>query len=195
VWKELAALYQELGAVTWTEEAARSAGGVADAEAWARATRARYGIAPGGPVTPEAEADYVQEVRGLLELVYEQRFAEADKRAARLRRRFGDTAGLRASLCDLEIRRRRYPQARAQCAAALKSHADTSWAHYLTGLLDQRDKKEDAALQHLERAIALDAELKHAYQVAAEMYKAKGRAADEKRVRDAFQKQFGRPLP
>ena len=201
VWTELVALYRELGAVSWTEAAARRAGGAAgaagaaEAVRWAAMMRARYGLAPGGPVAPEHEAEFVAAVRDLLSMVYERRFAEAEKQAAAMRRRFGDAPGIDGALCDLEIRRRRYPAARARCARSLERYPDGAWAHYLTGLLDKRDKKPAEAARHLERAIELDPELKHAYQVAAELHREAGRADDEARVRAAYQKQFGRPLP
>ena len=163
-----------------------------EVRAWARATRARYGVAG---VAPEREAEYVEAIRALLQLVYAHNFPEAEKRAAVLRKQHGDTAGVEGALCDLEIRRKKYPAARARCARALRLYGDASWAHYLTALLDKRDKKADAALGHLERAIALDPTLEHAYQVAVEMYVTAGRTDDAARIRKAFKAQFARDLP
>lgn len=59
-----------------------------------------------------------------------------------------------------------------------------------------RDPPQEVdALRHLERAISLDPELEHAYQVAVEMYGAAGRAEDAARLRKAFKAQFNRDLP
>jgi tetratricopeptide (TPR) repeat protein len=187
---ELGDLYRTLGAVTWAEAA-----GDPEVVAWARATRARYGLPPGGPVAPDKEAAYVAAIRALLQLVYDRKFAEAEKRAGQIRRDFGDAAGVDASLCDLEIRRRKYPAARARCEKALERYPDSAWAHYLLALLDKKDKKIDAAIRHLERAIALDPELEHAYQVSADIYRTAGRTADLEKLRKAYKDKFGRDLP
>jgi predicted Zn-dependent protease len=187
---ELAAMYRTMGLASFAERVAPA--DAADVRGWARRTRARYGMRG---VAPEREADYVEAIRALLQLVYAHKFPEAEKRAAALRKQFGDSAGVEGALCDLEIRRKKYPAARARCQKALARDDGAAWAHYLTGLLDKRDKKPDAALAHLERAIALDGELEHAYQVAVEMYGAAGRTGDAARVRKAFKTQFSRDLP
>jgi tetratricopeptide (TPR) repeat protein len=169
--------------------------GAGDAEiaGWARALRARYGMAPGA-VPPDREAAYVAAIRDLLKLVYARKFDEAERQAARLRKEYGEAAGIDASLCDLEVRRKKYPAARALCDRAIGRYQGAAWAHYLLGLLDKRDKKVEAALAHLEKAFALDPELENAYQVAAELYGSAGRAADAARVRKAYKDQFGRDL-
>jgi tetratricopeptide (TPR) repeat protein len=190
--KELAALWKELGAVSRAEEAGK---GDPEVAGWARGLRARYGLAPGA-VPPEREAAYVTAVRDLLKLVYARKFDEAEKRAAQLRKEFtGGAAGIDAALCDLEVRRKKYPAARALCEKALARYPDEAWAHYLLGLLDKRDKKPEPALQHLTRAIALDPELENAYQVAAQLYDAGGRKDEAAKLRKAYKEQFGRDLP
>lgn len=194
LWGELAVHLQALGAVTWAEKAAAATSQAADVATWARLTRARYGLAPRGPVAPEREAEYVIGIRDLLTAVYEGRFRDADAQVAGLQRSFRGAAGIHAARCDLEIRRQRYPSARTHCRNALRGYAGASWAHYLTGLLDRRDKKLAAAAEHLEQAIALDPEIQHAYQVAAETYEQLGRPADKKRIADAYQAKFGREL-
>jgi tetratricopeptide (TPR) repeat protein len=188
VRKELAAVWKELGAVTRAEEAGK---GDAELAGWARALRARYGMAP-GQVAPEREAAYVAAIKELLKLVYARKFPEAEKKAAQLKKEYGDAAGIDASLCDLEVRRKKYPAARVMCEKALERYDGEAWAHYLLGLLDKHDKKPEAALHHLEKAIALDPELENAYQVAAQLYGTRPEAA---RLRKAYKEQFGRDLP
>jgi len=189
--KELAAVWKELGAVTRAEEAGS---GDKEIAGWARALRSRYGMAPGA-VPPAREAAYVAAVRDLLKLVYARKFPEAEKRAALLKKEYGDAAGIDASLCDLEVRRKKYPAARALCEKAIKRYPDEAWAHYLLGLLDKHDQKTAAAMQHLERAIALDPELENAYQVAAGLYDAAGKKDEAAKLRKAYKEQFGRDLP
>jgi len=194
-WGDLAALFQSLGAVTWAEQAARRAKDPKPVAEWAHTTRVRFGLAPGGPVSPEQEADYVAALTELLGDVYASRYAAAERRAAQLQRRFGGAAGIHTARCDMEIRRTRYAAARAHCRDALRRYPDSAWAHYLTGLLDKRDKKPAAAAEHLERAVALDPSLKHAYQVAAEIYDQLGRAKDKQRIADTYRARFGQALP
>ena len=189
--KELAALWKELGAVTRAEEAGK---GDAEVTGWARALRARYGIDP-RTIQPDQEAEYVAAVRDLLKLVYGRKFPEAEKRAGELRAKYGDAAGIDASLCDLEVRRKKYPAARALCEKAIKRYPDEAWAHYLLGLLDKRDKKPDDAIRHLVKAIALDPELENAYQVAVGLYGEAGRKEEAEKLRKAYKEQFGRDLP
>ena len=190
VKKELAAVWKELGAVTRVEEAGQ---GDAELTGWARALRSRYGIAP-KVVAPEREAAYVAAIRELLKLVYARKFDAAEKRAAQMRKDYGDAAGIDASLCDLEVRRKKYPAARALCEKAIARYADEAWAHYLLGLLDKHDQKAAAAIQHLEKAIALDPELQNAYQVLAGLY-GTARKEDGARLRKAYKEQFGSDLP
>lgn len=192
---ELAALFQALGAVTWTEKAAALGGKPKQLLEWARGTRVRFAMSAGGPVPPEREAEYVAGLTAMLEDVYGRKFAEADRKAAQLDRQFPRAAGVQAVRCDLEIRRSRYPEARARCREALRRDDAAAWAHYLTGLLDKRDRKLAPAARHLERAVALDPTLKHAYQVAGEIYGQLGRAADRKRIADAYQARFNVALP
>ncbi len=189
--KELAAVWKELGAVTRAEEAGK---GDAELAGWARAVRSRYGMAPGA-VAPEKEADYVADLRDLLKLIYGRKFDAAEKRAGELRKKYGDAAGIDASLCDLEVRRKKYPAARALCEKAIGRYADEAWAHYLLGLLDKHDKRSAAAIQHLARAIELDPQLENAYQVAAALYGEAGRKQEAAALRKAYKEQFGRDLP
>jgi tetratricopeptide (TPR) repeat protein len=137
----------------------------------------------------------VTAVRDLLTLVYDHKFRDAERKVVELQRRFRGAAGIAAARCDLEIRRRAYPAARGHCREAIRSYDGSSWAHYLTGLLDKRDKNPAAAIKHLERAIALDPDLEHAYQVSAELYTQLKRDGDRKRIAEEFQTRFGRPMP
>jgi tetratricopeptide (TPR) repeat protein len=194
LYGDLAAHLQALGAVTWAEQAAAKSKRGGEVAVWARTTRARYGIGPRGAVPPEREGEYVAGVRDLLTKIYGSKFADAEKQAASLARTFRGAAGIEAARCDLEIRRRRYPVARSHCATALRRHADASWAHYLTGVLDKHDKRNKAAVEHLERAISLDPDLEHAYQLAAEIYGELGRPGEKKRIAEAYKAKFGRDL-
>ena len=81
-------MYQALGSMTWAEDAAAKAGpDGAGIVAWAQGLRARYGVPRDGKkykITPESEGELVLAVRGVLDLVYANKLAEADKAARRL---------------------------------------------------------------------------------------------------------------
>ncbi|HYU15238.1 MAG TPA: hypothetical protein VEL05_04180 [Candidatus Acidoferrum sp.] len=194
-WLDLARHFQALRAVTWAEKAAAGTSKAKDVAEWARATRVRFGMPAGGAIPPEREGEYVAGVSELLQAVYSRQYADAEKRAASLERTFRGAPGIHAARCDMEVRLHHYPAARAQCRAALRLYADSAWAHYLIGLLDKHDKNPAAALEHLERAIALDPDLKHAYEVAGDLYKQLGRAEDRKRLGEKYRAHFSHELP
>lgn len=198
-WGELAAAYRKLQLPALAADAAGRSGGSADDVAtWASRLMARYGVPPLGSrdhrLPPELDVEYIDAVKGVLKQVYAHKFAAAEKLAEAARRRFGPTSGVEAALCDLEIRRRRYPQARAHCRRALTRLESDSWAHYLLGLLEQRDKHRGRAIEHLARAIALDPELRHAYQVLAGLYRQAGKTSELGELESSYRATFGSNL-
>jgi tetratricopeptide (TPR) repeat protein len=196
-WALLAVTYKELGSVTLAAEAAKQGKGPADVAEWAAHTGARYAVPPNGSkfgIEPAGEDDYISEVKSLLKLVYAKKFKEAETALRVAERRYKGAPGLLVVRCDMEIRRRRYPQARKFCSRALKTFEGAAWGHYLTGLLDKRDKKEASATKHLARAIELYPDLRHAYQVLAGLHEAASRTEELTNLRDAYHKRFGYPL-
>jgi tetratricopeptide (TPR) repeat protein len=200
-WAQLAAAYRELELVGLALDAADRSGGEAEAVAgWARARMSRYGLPPlgskrrGARLPPTADADYINAVKAVLKLVYARKLGEAEKLAAATRRRFGETAGIETALCDLEIRRRRYPVARTHCKRALRLFEGGAWTHYLSGLLEQRDGRRARAIEHLTRAIELDSTLRHAYKVLEELYRDAGMTAELEALRARYRASFGSSL-
>ena len=194
VWQRLATAYQSLGVVSLAESAALKAQSAEGVSTWAAYVRARYALAPDAKLAPEDEPAYVEAVKNLLKAVYARKFADGQAQAKQARKRFGDQPGITVAMCDLEIRRRRYADARKLCTAAIKAYDGASWGHYLTALLDKRDKKSTDAIAHLSRAIELDPELRHAYQILAELYDAAGKTDERKTLAEKFHKQFRYPL-
>lgn len=200
-WAQLAAAYRKLELVALGLDAAERSGSEADdVRAWARGQMNRYGVPPldapsrGRRLPPNADGEYVAAVKAVLKEVYARRFGEAEKLAAAARRRFGETAGIQTALCDLEIRRRRYPVARARCQRALKLFDAGAWTHYLLGLLEQRDKRRQRAIEHLARAIELDRELRHAYEVLEKLYADAGMKREREALRARYRESFGSSL-
>jgi predicted Zn-dependent protease len=196
-WVQLAGLYQQIGALSWAE-AAIGKSGQADhpIAAWVKSTRARYGVPP-GKVAPEEEAEAVAAVRQILDAVYAQRFADAERAARAAEKKWPKLAGVSAARCDLALRQEQLGAAKQRCKAALAAYPDASWAQYLTGIIILRGTRAadtKAGIAALERAIALDPELAQAWRALA---KALVRAKDAEglaRVRADYQTRFGRAL-
>jgi len=198
-WRRVIAIYQAMGALTWTEEAIARAGLADDPAAQQVAQiRARYGV-PRGKVPPDQEAALVAAVRGALDLVYASKYAEAERRLAEAERRWPGAAGLLGARCDLALRQGQVEAARAACARAIAADPDASWALYLAGVIALRDTSPAgarAAIERLRRAIAVDPELGQAWRTLARAYKerTKDRAALEQLGKD-YAARFGQPLP
>jgi tetratricopeptide (TPR) repeat protein len=198
-WLQLAGLYQQLNSVTWAEEAAAKGGDSGKAVAdWGRGLRNRYGLprdAARFRVTPDKEAAYLHDVRGLLDLVYASKFPEARALAAEADKRWPKAPGIAAARCDLALREKQYAAAKGHCKRALSVFPDDSWASYLLGILASRDGDQRGAAASLKRAIDADPDLGQAYRALAKVYgKTKDTAALEA-LRATYQGHFGSPLP
>jgi tetratricopeptide (TPR) repeat protein len=199
-WEEMADAYRQLGLVSLAADAAIRSGGAAAIATWARSKAARYGIPPlgsplrGDKLTAERDADYVSAMTAILKKVYGKDYAGAVALAGKARADFGDQAGINGALCDLAIRQRKYARAKSLCRDAIKRYDGNAWAHYLYGLLLQRDKNKSGAIQHLAKSVELGLDHKHPYQVLAALYKAAGKSAELEKLNELHARQFGQPL-
>lgn len=198
-WRRLIALYQSMGALTWTEQAIARARLEGDPVAQQVAqVRARYGVPKGGKVPPDQEAAVVAAVRGALDLVYASKYGEAERSLSAAERRWPNAAGLAGARCDLAFRQGQVDAARAACGRALAADPNASWALYLAGVIALRDTSPAgtrAGIEKLKRAIAVDPELGQAWRTLAKAYaRAKDRPALEQLGRD-YAARFGQPLP
>lgn len=200
-WRTLVAMYQSMNAVTWTEQAVAVAPAAVDtgeAVAWAAQIRRRYGLPPGAArhrIAPADEDAYVQAVRVVLDLVYAGKHAEARTAALAALRRFPGAPGVHGALCDLALRQGRYAEARGQCRRAVAAYDDASWPHYLLGIVELRYRRTAAGIRALERAIALDPELRQAYHALDKALARKQDAAAQERLRKTYRVRFGVPMP
>jgi predicted Zn-dependent protease len=197
-WRKLIAIYIDLGALTWTEDAIAKAK-LEDDPAATRAaqTRARFGIPRGARfVAPDAEATLVAAIRAVLDLVYASKFAEAERALVAAEKSWPASPGLAATRCDLAFRRGQFDAARASCNRALAGDPNDSWALYLYGVLLLREAgTTNAGIEKLKRAIEVDPELAQAWRSLGKAY-ARGRdrtALDQ--LAKAYQAKFGQPLP
>ena len=199
-WRRLVAVYLEMGALTWTEQAL--AAGRLDKDpaiAQVAQTRARYGVPKDMKgLKPEQEGALVAAVKSALGLVYAGKYAEAERSIATSEKKWPGSPGLEAARCDLELRMGRTEAAKAACARALAMDADESWALYLSGLLELKATSAaatKAGIEKLKKAIAVDPELAQAWRALGKAYQ---RAKDEKALQELgaeYQAKFGQALP
>jgi predicted Zn-dependent protease len=196
-WNRVIGDYIGLGALTWTEQAiarANLVGGPA-ADAIAR-TRARYGVPRGAKfVAPDQEAALVGAVRTALNLIYANKFGDADRAIAAAGKKWPNAPGLLAARCDLDFRMGQIDAARAACTRAVAAYPEESWALYLLGTLLLRDAgSTSAGIDKLKRAIAVDPELSQAWRTLGKAYtRGHDQAAFDQLAKD-YQAKFGQVL-
>lgn len=197
-WRRVIALYHDMGALTWTEDAIAKARLDKDPIAAAVAqTRARYGVPRGTKlVAPAQEAALVTAVKKGLELVYASKYGEAERALAAAEKRWPGAPGLLAARCDLALRTGQVDGAKAACQRALAADPNESWALYLSGVIALRTASGTrTGIDQLKRAIAVDPDLGQAWRTLAKAYaRAKDKAALDQLGVD-YQAKFGQPLP
>ena len=197
-WRKLIAQYQQMGALTWTEEAIARAKLENDPVAVQIAqVRARYGVPKGSKqVPPEQEAAFVAAMRGALDLIYSAKYGEAEKALAAAEKKWPGAAGLYSTRCNLSLQLGQIGPAKAACAKALSIDPKASWALYLGGIISLRDASgTKAGIESLKKAIEADPELAQAWRALAKAYKSRtnDKAALEQLSKD-YQAKFGQPL-
>jgi predicted Zn-dependent protease len=199
-WKKLVAFYSALGSLTWTEEAL-ARGQLEDDPMVAQiaSTRARYGVPRGAKfVRPEDEAALVAAVREALNLVYANKYPQAEKAIAAGEKKWKGAPGFAAVRCDLALRKTQLSAARAACDRALAADPNLSWALYLSAVIalkNTSDAGTQAGIEKLKKAVAADPELGQAWRTLAKAYqRAKDQDALEQLNKD-YTARFGQPLP
>lgn len=197
-WNRLIAAYTSMGALTWTEQVlAKAKLEASPAAASVAQTRARYGIPRGARfVAPEQEAALVTAIRKALNLVYANKFGEAERAIAAADKQWSGAPGLIATRCDLDFRMGQFDTARATCARALAADPDDSWALYLLGTLLLRDNgTTPAGIDKLKHAIVIDPELGQAWRTLGKAYTRGHDQASFDQLSRAYQAKFGQALP
>ena len=197
-WRKVIALYQDMGSLTWTEEAIIKAKLDKDPIAVQIVQkRARYGVARGNKyVAPEQEAALIAAIRASLDLVYASKFGPAEAALAAGDKKWPGAPGLAAARCDLALRTGNTDGARAYCARAIAADPNDSWALYLSGVIALKNAGgTQQGIDQLKKAIAVDPELGPAWRTLGKAYqRAKDRPAFEQLGKD-YQTKFGTPLP
>jgi hypothetical protein len=202
-WLAIAAQYQAMGALTWTDEALVSArarpGATHGIGSWAQTTRVRYGIprnAERWKLAPEDEASAVAAVRGVLALITANQLDAASRAETAAEHRWPRLPGLLAMRCDVELRRNALAKARAACDRAIEQGA-SSWALYLLGVIELRAPSVTAtwaAVARLRAAIDLDPELAQAWRALAKALERGKADAQLEQLRRDYRTRFHDPL-
>jgi tetratricopeptide (TPR) repeat protein len=199
-WRKLIGIYAAMGALTWTDDAIAASHLEHDPAVSAVAhTRATYGIPRGAKfVKPADEAALVAAVRGANDLIYANKFGEAEAQLAKAAKKWPGAPGLSAARCDLALRQGATDTARAACDKALAGDPDDSWALYLSGIIALKDTSAGGTkhgIELLKKAIAVDPDLQQPWHALAKAYdRAKDSAAREQLAKD-YQAKFGSTLP
>lgn len=180
-WAAVARAYQQISMPRAAERAAKR-GGPDSVLTWAGEMQARYGTSIG--LKEASEAKYLDAVMTGLKYVYASDMKRAKESAESLATRFPSSVGSALIRCEIFLRQRNSKAAVAACREVLASHPDNSWAHYLLGLLEGREGKNDSAIGLLEKAISIDPSLKAAYQTLSAIYtKSKDPRLDDVKAR------------
>lgn len=199
-WKRLVGIYNGMGALTWTEEALVAAKLEKDPLAIEIASiRSRYGIPKNARgIKPEEEALLVSAVRGALMLANGTKYGDAIKAINAGEKKWPASPGFATVRCDLELRKANLPAAKAACAKALALDPNTSWALYLSGVIELKNTTPAGTargIEKLKKAIEVDPDLGQAWRTLAKAYqRAKDGPALEQLGKD-YATKFGTPLP
>jgi predicted Zn-dependent protease len=199
-WKRLIGIYNGMGALTWTEEALAAAKLEHDPLAVEIASiRSRYGIPKNAKgIKPEEEAALVSAVRNALTLANGTKYADAIKAISAGETKWPASPGFSTVRCDLELRKAKLPAAKAACAKALSLDPNTSWALYLSGVIELKDTSAAGTkrgIEKLRKAIEVDPDLGQAWRTLAKAYqRAKDGTSLEQLGKD-YATRFNTPLP
>jgi tetratricopeptide (TPR) repeat protein len=197
-WRRLIGIYSGLGSLTWTEDAATKAKLDKDpTAAQAAATRARYGIPRGARfVAPDQEMALVAAVRAALNLIYANKYGDAEHAIASAEKKWPGAPGLVAARCDLAFRTGQIETAQATCRRAVAIDPNESWALYLLGVMLLREPgTTSAGIDKLKAAIAVDPDLGQAWRTLGKAYARAGNKAALDQLATAYASKFGQTLP
>jgi tetratricopeptide (TPR) repeat protein len=197
-WKKVIATYQNMGSLTWTEEAITKAKLENDPVAiQIQQTRSRYGVPRGAKfVAVDQEAALVAAIRASLDQVYASKYGEALKTIAAAEKKWPAAPGLAHARCDLALRQGQVGVASAACARALAGDPNDSWALYLSAILALKTAAgNQRGIELLKKTIAVDPELQQAWKSLAKVYiRVKDKPSYQQLAKD-YQEKFGEPLP
>ncbi|MBN8232029.1 hypothetical protein JYK02_31395 [Corallococcus macrosporus] len=200
-WADLAALFLRAHCVTWAEEmAARAPGLAASAAVLEQAARLRRQVAL--PALPEAstatalpparEGTLVRAVSDVEALLHAGSSGPARERIAALAQAFPASASVALLQCELQLLQGRLCSARTACERVLAFREDAVQAHLLLGVLATNTRAHARARKHLERVIALEPSRTEAWHLLAREYRG---TRQLRTLQTRYREQFARDLP
>ncbi|RYZ36575.1 MAG: tetratricopeptide repeat protein [Myxococcaceae bacterium] len=209
LWAALARLFLRAHCMTWAEEAAARAPGLAaSATVLEHTDRVRRLVAlparpdantgPRSPpasdpqVAPAREGALVREVLDIEALLQAGSSGPARERITALAQAFPQSPSVALVQCELHLIQGRLAPARSACERVLTAREDAVQAHLLLGVLATNTRAHARARAHLERVIALEPSRTEAWHLLAREYRGTKQLAPFK-VR--YREQFARDLP
>ena len=161
--------------------------------------RTRFGLPRDGArwkLADDDDVDALTAIRDVIAKSNANKFAAAAQAAAAAEKRWPDLPGLLAARCDLEFHRGAIAAARQACARSL-AQADSSWALYISGLIELQSggrAARDAGITQLCKAISIDPGLMQAWHALDDALRRAGQIEEQEQLRTEYRAQFGRPL-
>ncbi|CAM4512583.1 tetratricopeptide repeat protein [Corallococcus exiguus] len=199
-WADLAGLFLRAHCVTWAEEtAARAQGLAASAAVLEQAARLRRQVAlparsdaSTAVVDPAREGALVRAVSDVEALLRAGSSKSARERIAALAQAYPASPSVTLLQCELHLLQGRLGPARTACERVLAFREDAVQAHLLLGVLATNTRAHARARKHLERVIALEPSRTEAWHLLAREYRG---TRQLKTLQARYREQFARDLP
>lgn len=191
-WADLAGLFLRAHCVTWAEQTAALAPGLAaSTEVLEQAARLRRQVAL-PVIEPAREGALVRAVADIEALLRAGSSGPARERLAALARAFPGSPSVTLLQCELHLLQGRLGSARKACEQVLALREDAVQAHLLLGVLATNTRAHARARKHLERVIALEPSRTEAWHLLAREYRG---TRQLKTLQARYHEQFARDLP
>ncbi|NPC74763.1 tetratricopeptide repeat protein [Corallococcus exiguus] len=199
-WADLAGLFLRAHCVTWAEEtAARAQGLAASAAVLEQAARLRRQVAlparsdaSTAVVDPAREGALVRAVSDVEALLHAGSSKSARERITALTRAYPASPSITLLQCELHLLQGRLGSARTACERVLAIREDAVQAHLMLGVLATNTREHARARKHLERVIALEPSRTEAWHLLAREYRG---TRQLKTLQARYREQFARDLP
>ncbi|NBD12057.1 tetratricopeptide repeat protein [Corallococcus silvisoli] len=198
-WADLAGLFLRAHCVTWAEQTANRAPGLAASSAvleQAALLRRQVALRPHGDapptVDPMREGFLVRSVIDIEALLHAGASGPARERITALAREFPETPSVMLVQCELHLLQGRLGAARTACERVLAFREDAVQAHLLLGVLATNTRAHARARAHLERVIALEPSRTEAWHLLAREYRGTRLLRP---LQTRYREQFARDLP
>ncbi|WP_434299977.1 tetratricopeptide repeat protein [Corallococcus exiguus] len=199
-WADLAGLFLRAHCVTWAEETAvRAQGLAASAAVLEQAARLRRQVAlparsdaSTAVVDPAREGALVRAVSDVEALLHAGSSKSARERIAALAQAYPASPSVTLLQCELHLLQGRLGPARTACERVLAFRDDAVQAHLLLGVLATNTRAHARARKHLERVIALEPSRTEAWHLLAREYRG---TRQLKTLQARYREQFARDLP